>query len=596
MTPCYTSVLGGVVVLIPLLALTTGCGGGDDPRSPYVVLDPVAHAVRASLVVRGIRPTAAELQQVRDDPTAIEGLVDQWVQSPEFALTAKDMYAEWLLVRADVIDPLPALGIMKGRLMRDMSFSLSEEPLELVRYVIENDLPMTDLVTTDIAMADPVVADAYGLAYDPDGPLWQPTHWRDQRPTAGLLSDSELWRRHESAGSNFNRLRANLVADVFLCSDFASRDIVVEGGITISDEFDVAVATRTQSECVNCHQGLDPLAAYFFGFKKQVKRTTVSKGYLANCSASPVDDPFKPYSEGDFCYPLEVYSTEDEDWWSYWDLPAPGFYGDPGTDLEDLGQKIAADPRFASCTARRFYAYMTQSDPKDVPLPFADSLQQTFVDSGFSARALAKAVVLSESFKAIEGAYGATPAVPPAGIQIVRPEQVARSIEELTGFSWVVNPDGKTCDVAGRSGTNCWGSVDLMRSDRYGYRAMAGGIDGSAITRPIHSPTPPRELVWERFAGEAAGFVTRRDFLEDDRGARRLLTEVDESDTARPAVVRQIVALYPQLLGRFVQADNADVQDLADLWADKYSRSDSVHDAWSLVLTAMFVDPDAIFY
>lgn len=580
-----------MLLVLPLLA---GCGR--EPVSPYVSLDPVAHAVRASMVLRGTRPTTEELARVREDPEAIGPLVDDWIDSPEFALVAKDMYAEWLLVRADVIDPLPSLGIMEGVLLHDMSASLTEGPLELVRYVIENDLPLTELVTSDVAMADPIVAQVYGLDYDPDGPLWQPTHWRDQRPPAGLLSDSELWRRHESAGSNFNRLRANLVADVFLCSDFASRDIVVEGGITISDEFDVAVAARSQPECIHCHQALDPLAAYFFGFKKQVKRTTVSKGYSAQCNTSPVDDPFKPYTESEFCYPLEVYSTEDEDWWAYWDLPSPGYYGRPGADLEDLGRSIADDPRFAACTARRFYAWMTQSEPSAVPQPFADELRHTLVESGFSAKALAKAVVLSDSFKAVESRYGAEPAVPPAGIQIVRPEQIARSIAHLTGFDWVVNPDAPSCQRIGRAGWNCWGEVDLMRSDRFGYRAMAGGIDGSAITSPIHSPTPPRELVWERFAGEAAGYVASRDLALADRGERRLLREIEATDTDRAEIVAQIVALHPPILGRFVGADAPEVRDLADLWSDKHDRSGDPVAAWSLVLTAMFVDPDSVFF
>jgi hypothetical protein len=186
--------------------------------------------------------------------------------------------------------------------------------------------------------------------------------------------------------------------------------------------------------------------------------------------------------------------------------------------------------------------------------------------------------------------------VAPAGIQIARPEQVARSIEALTGFVWRVNPDYATCDDRDDNGTECWGEVDLMRSDRFGYRAMAGGIDGFAITQPIHGPTPPRELVWERFAAEASGYVASRDLAEPDRGARRLLTRVDAEDSAPAAVANQISALYPRILGRFAAADDGDVQDLAGLWADKYARSADPVASWAIVLTAMFVDPDAVFF
>jgi hypothetical protein len=583
--------------LAPVL-LWWGLGGceREEASADYLLLDPVEHAVRTSMVLRGVRPSVAELERVRQDPAAIEALVDEWVESPEFALVTKDMYAEWLQVRADVIDPLPAIGLLEGRLLHEMSSSLSEAPLELVRYVVDNDLPLTELVTTDVAMADPVVASVYGMPYDPQGPTWQPSRWTDGRPAAGLLVDSELWRRHESAGSNFNRLRANVVSDVFLCSDFSTRDVVVEGGITISDEFEVASAVQTQTECINCHQALDPLATHFFGFKKQTKRTTVTKAFAADCDPAPYDDPFKPYAEIEYCYPLELYSTEDEDWWQYWELPDPGFYGQPSGDLQDLGELIADDPRFAQCTARRFYGWMTQSDPYGIPLPLASELQQVLVDSGFRAEALAKAVVLSDSFRAYAPRPGRAPAIPAAGIQIARPEQVARSVEALTGFAWRVDPDLRSCAADNRNGTDCWGQVDLMRSDRYGFRAMAGGIDGFAITRPIHVPTPPRELVWERHAAESAGYVASRDLAQPDRAQRRLLREVEATDTSREAATRQIVALFPAVLGRFVESSDPRVQALADLWADKLGRSSDPVAAWSLVLTAMLVDPDAVFF
>ncbi|MEQ1564673.1 MAG: DUF1585 domain-containing protein [Myxococcota bacterium] len=578
-----------------MLSLLAACGGVE-PGSPYVTLGPVQHAVRASLALRGVRPTPSELAQVEGDPASLDALIDQWAETPEFGLTAKDMFAEWLLVRADVIDPLPALGPMEGRLMHEMSFSLSEAPLELVRHVVDHDLPLTEVVTSEIAMADPVVAGVYGLPYDPEGEPWQVSRWVDGRPAAGLVVDSELWRRHESAGSNFNRRRANLVADVFLCSDFATRDVVVSGGVTISDEFEVAAAVRTQPECVNCHQALDPLATHFFGFKKQVKRTTVNKGYRYDCDPSPQNDPFRPYAEEEFCYPLEVYSTEDEDWWEYWDLPAPGYYGRPEEDLRDLGRSIAEDPRFSKCMARRFYGYLTQSDPAAVPESLAQELQQVLVSEGYSARALAKAVVRTESFRATRLERGRSAEVAPAGIQIVRPEQLARSVEQATGFVWMVNPDFPGCDADDFDGTDCWGQVDLMRSDRFGYRAMAGGIDGSAITRPIHSPTPPRELVWERFAGEAAGFVVDGDFATD-RASRRLLTEVEPTDTDRASVERQISAWVPLLHGRFAEPTDPVVQALADLWQAELDRSDgTVERAWALVLTAMWIDPDSVFY
>ncbi|MEO0603361.1 MAG: hypothetical protein AAF211_18120, partial [Myxococcota bacterium] len=335
----------------------------DDSAQAYVLLDPIRRAVRTSMVLRGLRPSVDELAQVREDPAAIDDLVEVWLESEAFGETIKDMHAEWLLVRADLLDPLAALGPMEHRLMREMFGSPSEAPLELARHIVMTDRPYTEVVTADYMLTDEVVAEIYDLPFDPAGPRWQPSHWQDGRVHAGLLSSTELWRRHESAGSNFNRLRADLVADLVLCEGFAGRDVAPTGGVTLSDEFEVAEAVRTDAECVNCHQALDPLAAFFWGFKKQLRRTTVRNAYHHYaCDPAPwTHNPLTLVAMQDYCYPLRPYSPEDEEQWADWDLPAPSYYGRPGRDLGDLGAFIAEDPRFAQCMARRFYGWMTQS-------------------------------------------------------------------------------------------------------------------------------------------------------------------------------------------------------------------------------------------
>jgi hypothetical protein len=121
-------------------------------------------------------------------------------------------------------------------------------------------------------------------------------------------------------------------------------------------------------------------------------------------------------------------------------------------------------------------------------------------------------------------------------------------------------------------------------------------VDGSAITRPIHTPTAPREMVWQRFAAEAAGYVVQSDLQLADRGARRLLRLVGEEDTDRAEVETQIAALLPALHGRFAEPADPVVQALTDLWLEKLDRSGEVRAAWALVLTAMFIDPDSVFY
>jgi hypothetical protein len=468
--------------------------------------------------------------------------------------------------------------------MYEMSTSLAESPLELVRDIVMNDRPYSDLLTTGQVRANDVVALVYNLPYDASVGGWQDSRWVDGRPDGGILTDSELWRRHESPGSNHNRARANFIADRFLCADFATRDITIEGGITLSDEFEVAEAVSTDPLCVSCHQALDPLASAFFGFKKQTRRSTVSKAYVLNCDPDHGDDPLVPYAMAEYCYPVTLFNPEDEDAWEYWQLRPPGFYGAPVDDLHDIGEHIAADPRFAMCTARRFHGYLTQTDPFDLPLEEVAALRNEFDASGASAKALAGAVVRSERFADLHR-------------RVLRPEQLARHIEAVTGYVWWANPDLASCVVPDVAGPNCWTQANLMANDLFGFRAMAGGVNGSQITVPTRTFTPPRELVMERFVSDAAGFVVANDLGAGGQGlSPRLLTQVGPSDTDAQSVKQQIAALFVPTMSRHVAADSPEVEELHGLWQAKLDRSGSVSDAWAFVLTAMFLDPLAVTY
>src|SRR5262245_21845617 len=82
-----------------------------EPVNGVVPLDPVGRLLRASMAVRGVRPSVEEIELIRQDPDALGGLVDQWMESPEFAATIRDMWAEILLLRNDTFNPLPVLGL-----------------------------------------------------------------------------------------------------------------------------------------------------------------------------------------------------------------------------------------------------------------------------------------------------------------------------------------------------------------------------------------------------------------------------------------------------------------------------------------------------
>ena len=589
-------------MLLPLVASCSPSTGDTSaastlPSPTYRLLSPSDHLTRASMAIRGTRPSLAELETARDHPEQIPLLIDTFLEDPRFGETIKDWAAEQFLLRTDVLDALPAIGPLRGHSLSEMYEATSESPLRLVEEVVMDDHPLTTLVTADWVWTNEAHHKIYGLAYNPEGPTWQRSTWTDGRPVAGLLSDSEMWRRYESAGSNFHRLRANVVAATMLCEDFNTRDIDGATGVDISNEFEVANAVRTNPACVNCHQGLDPLAAFFWGFKKQVKRFTIVKGYNEDCrnynlsGESPVDT----YTPGQYCYPLEHYTVSDETQWAHWDLRGPGYYGTPLDHIGDLGDYIQDDPRFGQCMARSLYAYMTQTARDAVAPELVSELYGVLKANGMQTKPMVRHIALSDSFRAISRRDARLPAA--AGLQTVRPEQLARTLEDLTGFRWLASPDPDNCvsERVDGEGTRCWNEVDLATSDRFGFRAMSGGVNGYYITAPTHTMTPPKELVMERYAFEAATYVTRHELELADRDPR-LFDSFDADQTDADSVRSHLSKLHQQVLGEWVRPDGPEVDATYALWHSRFARDRDPIAAWTLTLAALFQDPRMSFY
>jgi len=563
-----------------MMMMLVGCRDDGPNTLPPAVepLSDVERAVRISVALRGVPPDPADVAVVRKHPEALPALVDAWLDDPLFGETVKDMYAEILDIRADTRPIVPAAFSLADVNEAAIFKSVDEAPLRLIEDVIMSDRPLQDLLSEEHVYADELLVRIYGLeGWDPNGPEVQPLKWIDGRPAAGVLSSSALWMRHESNGSNFNRGRANLVSDVFLCDNIGNRDVLVPGDVDLSDDEQVANEVVDNPACGSCHVQLDPLSAYFSGFKKTQHRIGIFMAHNTGCELE-----IEGRSPRDWCYPLEMYDVEHaEDWVGL--LPEPAFLGETGSGLGDLGRQIGEDPRFAVCAARRFTSFLFQKELEEVPSELVEDYVDTLVSSGYDAKQLVKAIVLSDDF-------GAARVIAPAraplatGLLIIRPEAYARWIADLTGFTWWAF-GGCEGDESG-----CWPVVDLARSSLYGFQSMAGGTDGFMVTSPTHTATPTRVLVLNRLAAEGAGYVVEQDLAEADLAARRMLGEVDGTDAG---VDRQIDAAWTRVFGeKPSREDRESLRGLYDIVADR----DGETEAWKVVLTALFQDPRVVFY
>jgi hypothetical protein len=535
----------------------TGEPGGDDGPTPQY-LSEREHLVRVSMALRGTRPAAEELAAVEADPEALEAIVDAYLDSPGFGETMRDLHNESLLVLADYFI-FPAgyqdLPPLEGTDPYMLNRSVMEASLRLVEHVIMSDRPYSEIVTADYTLANGVVAAIFGLPYEGDGASWELTEWTDGRGNAGILSDGWLYQRHSSTVSNANRGRANAISRALLCYDFAARDVELDASINLADPDEVADAVVQNEACASCHQALDPLASFF------------RSNYPLYVPGDPMSVPSYPHTT----YVPDIFPT-----YLGVQMRDPSYFGTPGDGMPMLGTMIAGDPRFWSCTVRRFYGYFHQTAHEAVPLETVAQYQDVFMESGLDAKALAKAIVLSDEFRISH--WDEEVEDDRFGVKKARPLQLAQLVRDTTGFSWVTNMSEFGL-----------GNVDLMADSFLGYQVLAGGIDAMFVTRPSHTYGATTSLVQQNLAREAAHHVVDADFALA-AADRRLLSRVEAGDTGEAAVRDQLALLHARIYAEPDDPDSEAVAETFELWSAALAAGGDPVRAWKTVLTAMLQD------
>jgi hypothetical protein len=232
--------------------------------------------------------------------------------------------------------------------------------------------------------------------------------------------------------------------------------------------------------------------------------------------------------------------------------------------------------------------YLTQTKPKDVPMVSVAEALQAYGEAGDDPRALARTAVLSDVFTHTQLEEDDTR--PVVGAQAVRPEQLARLIADLTGFQWSASTDL----VRGCARFGCVGEIDVLTSDQYGFRNMAGGMDGYRVTQPTHTSTPTKVLVVQALAAEAAAYGIAADLSP---GATPRLLDRVSAETRDEADIRtQLVRVYLRLFGEGVEEDSPEIDDLYTLFEVGLAERDDPVGAWTLVLYTLLQDPAVYIY
>lgn len=525
---------------------------------------------KASLQLVSRLPSTAEEALVSESgEEGLREVLDGMMSEPAFYKRLEEIFNDLLLTdrylfrnsvgpeALNLMRPFPdAFWFDTGEGNRDAEFlnnlrlsndSVASEPLQLINYVVKNDLPMTTILTADYFMVNPYSAKSYGVFDKLDFiDEWDTDEWLPAQldlftvPHAGLLTSLMFLNRYPTSDTNRNRARSRVVYDLFLDVDI----LALEGTRPDGEAVDISspAPTMENDDCVICHGLLDPVASSFENWNE--------RGFYRPF-ASWYDDMFQAGFAG-----IDRPDSEEQ------------------TSLQWLSSQIENDPRFNDAMLRIVYRGLVGREPLDPPGDSgteaqwdayeAESAHLNTIKSSFAAdnqnlKTLIKEIILSpywqasglenESFALVHEQTGAA--------RLLSPEQLHRKIEALLGFQWRSQLDFYSISK------NIEGQARLLDDSDF-FQQIYGGIDSFVVTERLTEPNGLMVAVQERMANELACYSVPEDFLAP--ASQRLLLPYVEMTTQPTssndiALIQQnIQHLHTHLLGEELATEDEELE------------------------------------
>ena len=596
--------------------------GGTDPQSllqGFSLATPGETLRRASLLLAGSLPSEEDIAAVSagDEETLrfmirflmqgegfhrflLEGandrlLTDKWIDN----LLVEIFFAPYY---PDLVNRLAELGDSGQtneayRLIQGASFGLARQPLELIAYVVEQEMPYTEILTADYTMVNPQLALAYGSAvsFDDDENIdqWQvgsvesyiriddslvyqpadttgayvsgglPTDY----PQAGLLNTPGWLARYPSTDTNRNRARSRWTWYHFLGFD-------IEGSAPRTTDpealADTDNPTLKNPNCTVCHEVMDPVAGAYQNYG--------DTGFYKN-QPGGIDSLPRTYKRD---RGLEEPYVFGETWYN--DMRDPGFetavYANQQSTLQNLALDMVADSRFATATVKFWWPALMGEEVATPPaeetdLDYAERLalfqaQSESIESlasGFAAgfdggapynlKDLLVELVMSDWFRldAADETASASAGLESVGTgKLLTPEQLDRKTEAVTGFRWYESEER--------------GVTSSRLTDD--FRLFYGGIDSDGVTRRATEMTSLMTTVVEAQPLQMACVLVGFEF-QWPITARQIFTEIEKQQheaNDEPALRRQLVAMHERFLGETLTADDPEIDRALALFTE----------------------------
>jgi hypothetical protein len=403
------------------------------------------------------------------------------------------------------------------KLAADYRDSMQREPMELLKHIVRNDKPFTELITADYIMVSPFTARGYGVFEeirdrfkDPKDRLeyisvrLKALTGRSEKtnqesatgyyPHAGILSTFQYLKRYPTTETNRNRLRVRMYFQQFLGIDIMQLAPRVNDAAAITAKYENPIMQA--ADCVVCHKIIDPVAGVF-----QDYYALDGKGVYQKRKDGWYTDMFEPGHEGEA-------------------LPEPERW----RGLQWLGERTAKDPRFAVAMVEHVWYILTGRNPLLPPGDIEDTLyaakqranaEQRKEITGIAQRYAAEGFNLKFAFKelAVSNFYRAD--------GLATAERNSARMAELgdLGLVRLLAPEQLERKIAAIFGEK-WGRLEEQ------FKILYGGIDTKEVTERIADPSGAMGAIQRMMSNEVACKNVAVDFLLDPE-KRRLFPEIE---------------------------------------------------------------------
>jgi hypothetical protein len=558
---------------------------------------------KAAVLFAARNPTAAEVATASASPAALRQTIRGYMQGTPFNRFLDDVGDTHFLTPGVIIfgnnmgynaTDFPSAaalinnqaGLPAGERNR-FQISARREPIELMKFIINNNRPWTDMVSANYTVTNGLIARYLNAQVDgafvnvADDTEWRQATIPSQRlggtrEHAGVLSTHPWLQRFPTTPTNRNRHRVRMMYQQFLATDvsaLAARPLMDDGQA-------FRVPTVENPACAACHDTIDPAAAGFQNWNE-------ANRYLPNRTASGRDHALPgSYRSGN--YPRDAagraYYMDGDNWFrdgkgpGFGSMTMPGgFTGNP-TALQWLGQQVAADPRYALGAVHFWYEGVFGREPLKAPTDTTspqyagqlaaynaqkeefDQIAAAFrTDRGngaYNVKDLLVDLVLSKWFRAERATN----------------QSAARAVELADlGSANMLNPLQLNLKLQGLVGLG-WNEFDNPYT---GSALNYGDFDGNTRTVRAKSHTMMQTIIIDRMLAVRSCTFTRNDF-DKPMGSRLLfpvvaLTDTPATTAGNNAIVENIRHLHRWLLKEDLAASDPEIQRTLKLYTDVWN-------------------------